>query len=47
MESNGKRYWRGIEELENDLEFVKNSEKEFSDEQIRSVNYLKNNSINI
>ncbi len=31
MESNGKRYWRGIEELENDLEFVKNAEKEFSD----------------
>jgi len=31
MESNGKRYWRGLEELENDLEFVKNAEKEFSD----------------
>ncbi len=31
MESNGKRYWRGLEELENDLDYVKNAEKEFSD----------------
>ncbi|MDX2303014.1 MAG: TAT-variant-translocated molybdopterin oxidoreductase [Microscillaceae bacterium] len=29
MEQNQKRYWKGIEELTNDLEFVKNAEKEF------------------
>ena len=31
MEQNQKRYWKGIEELTNDLEFVKNAEKEFPD----------------
>jgi molybdopterin-containing oxidoreductase family iron-sulfur binding subunit len=31
MEEINKRYWKGIEELTNDVEFVKNAEKEFSD----------------
>jgi MoCo/4Fe-4S cofactor protein with predicted Tat translocation signal len=31
MENTTKRYWRGIEELTNDAEFVKNSHKEFGD----------------
>ncbi|MCY7352501.1 MAG: TAT-variant-translocated molybdopterin oxidoreductase [Cytophagaceae bacterium] len=31
MENKTKRYWRGIEELTNDAEFVKNSSKEFAD----------------
>ena len=29
MESNNKRYWKGLEELSNDLEFVKNANEEF------------------
>ncbi len=29
MESNNKRYWKGLEELSNDLEFVKNANDEF------------------
>jgi MoCo/4Fe-4S cofactor protein with predicted Tat translocation signal len=33
MENNNKRYWRGLEELSNDVEFVKNAEKEFADYQ--------------
>lgn len=33
MESNNKRYWRGLEELRNDETFVKNAHKEFSDAQ--------------
>ncbi len=28
---NNKKYWKGIEELTNDIEFVKNAEKEFPD----------------
>jgi MoCo/4Fe-4S cofactor protein with predicted Tat translocation signal len=31
MENTTKRYWRGLEELTNDQEFVKNSHKEFAD----------------
>ncbi len=31
MENTTKRYWRGIEELTNDPEFVRNADKEFSD----------------
>ncbi len=31
MEQTTKRYWRGIEELTNDPEFVKNADKEFAD----------------
>lgn len=31
MKNTTKRYWRGIEELTNDAEFVKNSTKEFAD----------------
>lgn len=30
MENTNKRYWKGIEELKNDIEFVKNSENEFN-----------------
>ncbi len=30
MENTKKRYWKGIEELKNDIDFVKNSEKEFN-----------------
>lgn len=29
MEENNKRYWKGLEELTNDAEFVKNAENEF------------------
>ncbi len=31
MENNNKRYWKGIEELTNDIDFVKKAEKEFPD----------------
>jgi len=31
MKENTKKYWRGVEELSNDPEFVKNSQKEFLD----------------
>jgi MoCo/4Fe-4S cofactor protein with predicted Tat translocation signal len=31
MENTTKRYWRGLEELTNEAEFVKNSHKEFGD----------------
>jgi molybdopterin-containing oxidoreductase family iron-sulfur binding subunit len=31
MEDLNKRYWKGIEELTNDIEFVKNAEREFSE----------------
>lgn len=31
MEHNTKRYWKGLEELRNDTEFVKNAHKEFAD----------------
>jgi MoCo/4Fe-4S cofactor protein with predicted Tat translocation signal len=31
MENTTKRYWRGLEELTNDADFVKNSHKEFGD----------------
>jgi MoCo/4Fe-4S cofactor protein with predicted Tat translocation signal len=31
MENTTKRYWRGLEELRNDPEFVKNSHREFAD----------------
>ncbi len=31
MENTTKRYWRGIEELRNDPEFVKNAHREFAD----------------
>lgn len=31
MEHNTKRYWKGLEELRNDTEFVKNAQKEFAD----------------
>ncbi len=31
MKDNQKRYWKGLEQLSNDPEFVKNSEKEFPD----------------
>src|SRR6218665_2479121 len=30
MENTKKRYWKGIEELKNDINVVKNSEKEFN-----------------
>ena len=31
MENTTKRYWRGLEELTNDADFIKNSHKEFGD----------------
>ncbi|WP_247235848.1 TAT-variant-translocated molybdopterin oxidoreductase [Telluribacter sp. SYSU D00476] len=31
MENNKKRYWRGLEELRNDENFVKNAEREFAE----------------
>jgi MoCo/4Fe-4S cofactor protein with predicted Tat translocation signal len=30
MESSQKRYWKGVEELENDVQFVKNANSEFA-----------------
>ena len=37
MENTNKRYWKGIEELKNDIEFVKNSEREFNMDDIDGI----------
>lgn len=43
MENTTKRYWRGLEELTNDADFVKNSHKEFGD--MPSLNETSNGNI--
>jgi MoCo/4Fe-4S cofactor protein with predicted Tat translocation signal len=43
MENTTKRYWRGLEELTNDADFVKNSHKEFGD--MPSLNEASNGNI--
>ena len=37
MENTNKRYWKGVEELKNDIEFVKNSNREFNLDDIDTV----------
>ncbi|WP_337041555.1 TAT-variant-translocated molybdopterin oxidoreductase [Emticicia sp. 17c] len=37
MENTNKRYWKGVEELKNDIEFVKNANREFNLDDIDTV----------
>ena len=37
MENTNKRYWKGVEELKNDIEFVKNADREFNLDEIDTV----------
>ncbi|MBK9509372.1 MAG: TAT-variant-translocated molybdopterin oxidoreductase [Cytophagaceae bacterium] len=41
MENTNKRYWKGVEELKNDIELVKNSEREFNLEGLESGTYRR------
>jgi MoCo/4Fe-4S cofactor protein with predicted Tat translocation signal len=41
MENTKKRYWKGIEELKNDIDLVKNSQKEFNLDDIQEGTYRR------
>jgi molybdopterin-containing oxidoreductase family iron-sulfur binding subunit len=41
MENTNKKYWKGVEELKNDIELVKNSEREFNLEGLESGTYRR------
>ncbi len=41
MENTKKRYWKGIEELSNDIDLVKNSQKEFNLDDIQEGSYRR------
>jgi MoCo/4Fe-4S cofactor protein with predicted Tat translocation signal len=41
MENTKKRYWKGIEELSNDIDLVKNSQKEFNLDDIQEGTYRR------
>ena len=41
MEDTNKRYWKGIEELKNDINVVKNADKEFNFDEIEGGTYRR------
>ncbi|MGL4630182.1 MAG: TAT-variant-translocated molybdopterin oxidoreductase [Leadbetterella sp.] len=41
MENTNKRYWKGIEELKNDIDVVKNSQREFNIDDIQEGTYRR------
>ncbi len=41
MEDTNKRYWKGIEELKNDINVVKNADREFNSEEIEGGTYRR------
>jgi molybdopterin-containing oxidoreductase family iron-sulfur binding subunit len=41
MENTNKRYWKGIEELKNDIDVVKNADKEFNLEGLEGGTYRR------